>query len=423
MSDIIPGMREAVGELVLPAGRTMRLGVVTNVAWAFNPPTCFVDTGGGPQNIFGQLPTGPRQMRFPTGINPPLAIGDTVVWVENGASPFVMARLQGGTADLQDMQNLTYSGTWTSFGAGYEPGRYWKDPSGFVYVQLVAKGGTLNTTIATLPSGYRPYRTHRFVGLCGPTNTGCRIDIDSSGNITMVRSGVGGTNAFVSLVCRFQDFGYRFALQWTPVPWVDGWAPPAGEDNFPSVHVRDDGFCQARGVIGGGAVGTGGVIIPEYARVYQRLVFPLPGFTSPNYSAVRADVYGSQIQLAGGSNTELVLDGMMWDSRYAENAQLGISTSGLWSAYDNANFPAPTAFKDKFGVMHVRGLIAGGAANSTVATLQAGQRPGYTLVFPAAGDANFNGRLDVRADGTMVQQGSPGTLYFSLNGVIFRQEL
>lgn len=406
---MIPGTRDLVSEMTPRQRKAVRMGTVSSVAWAFKPPTCVVDG---------------RNMRYASGIEPALHAGDVVLWLDNGAAPVVIGRLQGNSGANSAFQNLTYSGTWVAFGSPYETGRYWKDPDGFVYVQLVAKSGTLNTTIATLPAGYRPWQIHRFQGLCGPTSTGCRIDIDTAGNITMIRAGAGATNAYVSLVCRFQEVSaYNSSYpQWCPVPWVDGWAPINSFDAYPVVYQRDDGFCQAYGGITGGTNALGGLILPDRGRMRYASVISLPGLSAGAYQALRADVNHTMIQPVAGSNTEVFVDGMTWDSAIADHSFIGIAPAGTWVRYDTV-FPTSEAYLDKYGVVHVRGLMKSGTANTTLLTLPATWRPGAKLVFPGVGDTKSDGRIEVNTDGTVVQAGTPGTGYFSLNTILFRAEL
>jgi hypothetical protein len=53
-----------------------------------------------------------------------------------------------------EWQNLILAGTWAA--ANLTTPRFYKDPWGWVHLEGAAYNGALASTIATLPSGYRP---------------------------------------------------------------------------------------------------------------------------------------------------------------------------------------------------------------------------------------------------------------------------
>jgi hypothetical protein len=80
----------------------------------------------------------------------------------------------------------TLSGTWTNFGSGYCPFRYRKDASGMVFVQATVTGGTANSTIITLPVGYRPdfaMQGAAYVDVGGGTGGFGRWDLQTDGQL------------------------------------------------------------------------------------------------------------------------------------------------------------------------------------------------------------------------------------------------
>lgn len=89
-----------------------------------------------------------------------------------------------------------------------------------------------------------------------------------------------------------------------------------------------------------------------------------------------------------------------------------------WVNYNAGVFNPCGYFRDKFGVVHLRGLIMSGTVPSTVFTLPAGYRPPYRELYHmhATGGA---GRLDVLATGEVYV--SAGTAsYIQLDGIQFR---
>lgn len=86
--------------------------------------------------------------------------------------------------------------TWTDFGGGYLNGQYWKDSLGLIHLEGGCKRTAgAGTTIAVLPSGYRPSGTIEFPVATSGAATVAVVQIDSSGNIIMVS----GNAAFISL--------------------------------------------------------------------------------------------------------------------------------------------------------------------------------------------------------------------------------
>jgi hypothetical protein len=91
----------------------------------------------------------------------------------------------------------TLGGGWSNYGSGYSTAGYYKDPFGTVHLKGVIAGGTTtNTTVYTLPAGYRPLEK---LILTSTSYTGAayvftRIDIDTGGNVIVVT----GSNNFLS---------------------------------------------------------------------------------------------------------------------------------------------------------------------------------------------------------------------------------
>lgn len=87
----------------------------------------------------------------------------------------------------------TFQNSWVNYGAPYNPVGYWKDPFGWVHLTGLAKNGTINTPIFTLPAGLRP----AFTVLIGNISNGAigRLDIGSDGTVVQAA----GNNTYVSL--------------------------------------------------------------------------------------------------------------------------------------------------------------------------------------------------------------------------------
>lgn len=128
-----------------------------------------------------------------------------ISWGVNGVALSPVASIYGvqpGTggsiADLPAAESWhglssLYVNGWTDFGSGYEPGRYRLEPmaGGVVRLDGMLKPGsyTNNTTLFTLPVGYRPIAKHRFVCQADSgattTDTYYELDITTGGVVTL----------------------------------------------------------------------------------------------------------------------------------------------------------------------------------------------------------------------------------------------
>lgn len=78
------------------------------------------------------------------------------------------------------------SNSWVNFGAPYATVGYILDAAGFVHLRGLIKSGTTNTTVFTLPAGYRPEAEAQFVGLCNGTTAAVGgIDVTSAGVVSV----------------------------------------------------------------------------------------------------------------------------------------------------------------------------------------------------------------------------------------------
>lgn len=83
----------------------------------------------------------------------------------------------------------TFSSGWANYGGGEQNAQY-KKVGDFIFLRgLVARSSGTNTTIFTLPSGYRPPAYTRYVQ---QTNTGVgQIDVASTGAVIFASGGTG----------------------------------------------------------------------------------------------------------------------------------------------------------------------------------------------------------------------------------------
>ena len=100
----------------------------------------------------------------------------------------------------EDRQTPTLLNSWVNYGAGYESASYWKDKCNVVHLGGLVKSGTIvdGTVIFTLPEGYRPRASEKFITVS--LNAICVIDIYASGNVT-IRAGANAGWLSLSGIC------------------------------------------------------------------------------------------------------------------------------------------------------------------------------------------------------------------------------
>lgn len=120
----------------------------------------------------------------------------------NAASAAVTGAVTTGSAGVtvaaETWHALTLAASWANFGSGFVTAQYRKVPSPANSVEIIGVIGggtaTANTTIATLPAGYRPTNTIREKiyafgpGTLNVTDETPAVNIDSSGNIKIIGS-------------------------------------------------------------------------------------------------------------------------------------------------------------------------------------------------------------------------------------------
>lgn len=82
-------------------------------------------------------------------------------WVLSPSGIASPSTINGVTVPLTGSAWITPTlvNSWKNYGSGFEAVAYLKDPLGFVHLKGVVTGGATNTTIFTLPAGFRPGAT------------------------------------------------------------------------------------------------------------------------------------------------------------------------------------------------------------------------------------------------------------------------
>lgn len=127
--------------------------------------------------------------------------------VATNASGYITGKLLSGSViDHGGWINMagSYNNAWVDFnapGGTFNPGQYYKDQMGFVHLRGLVKTGTVNVSMFTLPSGYRPLSGRLIFptsSSVGGVPTFVRVDVIQDGNIYQV-SAPAGANVAQSL--------------------------------------------------------------------------------------------------------------------------------------------------------------------------------------------------------------------------------
>jgi len=316
--------------------------------------------------------------------------------------------------------------TWTAYGAPFATPRYFKDPDGWVYLSGLSKTGNILLASFTLPAAYAPDRKVDFSTLCGNPNGACRMPITPDGNVGPYAGDAGTTNAFLSYDgIRFMSAGARRDEQWDYCMTLNGWGDLTLTDNVIQVFIRDDGLCQLSGTVSGGTTTAGTVMLdlPWQARTRYKHTFNNGGYNGTAYTENRIDVSRSSVQIQAGPNNEVYLHGIRWWSKFAESKWTVPTLQNSWARFDNWYSP-PGYLIDKYGVVHLRGLLKSGTVSATlpIFTLPAGFRPGFQQIFPASHNMPpSTARIDVYPDGR-VCMGFGNNGYLDLSQTMFLAE-
>jgi len=88
-----------------------------------------------------------------------------------------------------------FQNSWVNFGSPYTTAAFYKDSFNRIHLKGVVKSGTVDTTIFTLPVGYRPAKEGIFSANGGGI-THVRLDISTTGGVGTISSSI---NSDISL--------------------------------------------------------------------------------------------------------------------------------------------------------------------------------------------------------------------------------
>lgn len=100
-----------------------------------------------------------------------------------------------------------------------------------------------------------------------------------------------------------------------------------------------------------------------------------------------------------------------------------VTFAGLWANTNAATNNSAGFWRDPWGIVHLKGVVDTGVANSTIFTLPVGYRPERNEVFVVWNSALVAGRVTVTSAGVVTESNSTranAAQFLSLDGITFR---
>ncbi len=317
---------------------------------------------------------------------------------------------------------LTLNGGWTDYSLDYGAAAYTKTKAGFVLLRGLVKNAStpaVGSIMASLPNDYKPSQRLIF-GTAASANVSARMDISPSSDgasVVFSTNGSGGWMSFDNIRYLAADSGTRTALT-----LQNGWSNYGGSYGSPSYAVDSAGRVSIEGLITGGTVTSGTTIAALPAAATPPLNHIMSTFSSTSFGVFGANSSPSALIVRSAvSGSWLTIN-----TSYMPNAA-SVTWSNLTLGNSWANYGAPYGSaqytKTSDGIVHLKGLIRNGTNtyDSVIATLPAGFRPKYRLLFTVMQNADAFSRLDVLPNGQVRYMGS-NVGYYSLSNVSFPAE-
>jgi hypothetical protein len=208
----------------------------------------------------------------------------------------------------------------------------------------------------------------------------------------------------------------------TALPLQNGWVNYGGEYSPDQYAVDSVGRVSIEGLIRGGSVANGSTIatIPAVATP------PLNHLIASYSNSVFADFginASPSVMIARGTGASAWLS---INTSYMPNASSttwsNLSFTNSWSNYGSP-YASGQYTKTSDGIVHLKGLIRLGTNtyDTPIATLPAGFRPKYRLLFTTMQNNDAYSRLDILPSGQVRYMGTSNG-YYTLSNISFPAE-
>jgi hypothetical protein len=319
---------------------------------------------------------------------------------------------------------LSLQNGWSNYEQGYSTAAFTRTATGLVVIKGLLKGTSTavagGTVIARLPERFRPSTKLMFAAQNSGASGSGAVDVRPDGVIA-VRNAVAGWTSLDNIA--FWPADAAPDAVWT--------TPPLENDFRHYVDVHGGGwspvsyFKDPFGVVWERGIATRTTIPAAATSLYTSP----SGYRAPHIQHRRTTsndghAYLYKIPAGGtawgvgpGGATYISLDGIPYVDAGSPLAWTPLTYANGWSDYGPASYSPGAYTKTPDGIVHLRGLIRGGAGLAIIANLPVGFRPSERLLLGTVANQE-TARVDVTADGSVVHNiGS--NVWFSLDGLCF----
>jgi hypothetical protein len=307
------------------------------------------------------------------------------------------------TGDTALWSSCSLQNGWENF-PGYGDLQFTMTPAKVVEVRGLVRYGSSNTTVCTLPNGFKPAATLVFPTLTdgGTYGVSARVDIDNNGNINSKSI----TNWLSLSGIDFIPSGSGYT--WTNFSLQNGWANSANSAMTKLSYTTDSvGRTQIQGVTDAGTTSDTTVIgqtLPSGLRPSE--YYHLPAAGSGTANAVGLNGPAGTIVAKGDATSYSAIQQMFYPS--SMTGWSNITMSNNWAAYSASTYTQPQYRKASDGIVTVKGLIKKTSGTPTlwekIGQLGAGMCPASEMTFnldtysPTA-PTNGTARINFKTDG------------------------
>lgn len=316
---------------------------------------------------------------------------------------------------------------WVNYGSGFESAGYVRTNAGIVTLKGLVKSGATNTTIFTLPPGYRPAMRMLFVTAGANNSTASRIDVLADGQVRWV-TGPSNSAAHVSLASvQFPAADVAPNSAWTNIAYASGWVPY--ENDWPGGQYWQDSLGR---VWFRGMVSRSSGVIPtaetQFGAIPASIAPPgqihLLGASNGSYFfSLHVSAEGAMVFKPGGNANvnwlSLCNICILPATKFPPNSYTGVGLAGAWATY-SASYPDAGYQRLPDGLVHWTGLVRSGTGTITQAPAAGWRKGRPTDVYPVVTN-NTAGRVDAAANGSLSQIGGTNA-WLSLDSIIYLAE-
>lgn len=219
---------------------------------------------------------------------------DGTVTPETGNNAYVSLMFMAGPVDNRITWHdvggggePAFENNWVNFAGGFTVASFAKDAIGRVWIRGLVKDGNANTTVFTLPAGYRPTADIVRIILVNNNVIG-RYIIQSDGSVIV--NVLGGANAWATITAVFIADG---AATWHEVgsgggepAFENSWVNNGGTRDTAAFYKDACGIVHIKGLIKDGTIGQTAFTLPTGYRPKQTLHLPVISSDAIGYMTI-----------------------------------------------------------------------------------------------------------------------------------------